>query len=39
LRAAMRPFGTKKGVVAIEDNKSDAVEAMRKSQLEKTECR
>jgi electron transport complex protein RnfC len=31
LRAAMRALGTDKGVVAIEDNKPDAVEAMRKA--------
>ena len=31
LRAAMRAFGTDKGVVAIEDNKPDAVEGMRKA--------
>ena len=31
LRAAMRAFGTDKGVVAIEDNKPDAVETMRKT--------
>lgn len=31
LRAAMRAFGTDRGVVAIEDNKPDAIEAMRKA--------
>ena len=31
LRAAMRALGVKKGVIAIEDNKPDAIEAMRKA--------
>lgn len=31
LRAAMRAFGSGSGIIAIEDNKPDAVEAMRKA--------
>ena len=36
LLAAMRAFGTDRGIVAIEDNKPDAVEAMRKAAARKS---